>query len=127
MRLKSITIEGFRAFGRLVTIDLDADVILLQGANGLGKTSLLDAILWSLSGTISRFRQRGSPISVYAREGRARVELTLVDETDEIVVLRATDGQDDFVRLRVRDEVFEQRAAEQRLGILQQTEERLVA
>lgn len=115
MRLKSITIEGFRAFGRQVTIDLDADVILLQGANGVGKTSLLDAILWALSGTISRFRQRGSPISMYAREGRARVELTLADEADEIVIVRATDGQDDFVRLRVGGEEFEQGGAEQRL------------
>lgn len=115
MRMKSITIEGFRAFGRQVTIDLDAEVILLQGPNGLGKTSLLDAILWSLSGTISRFRQRGSPISMYAREGRARVELTLSDAAGEIVIVRASDGQDDFVRLRIGGEEFEQGAAEQRL------------
>ena len=107
MRLKSITIEGFRAFGRQVTIDLDADVILLQGANGLGKTSLLDAILWSLSGAISRFRQRGSPISMYAREGRARVELTLADDGADIVIVRASDGEDDFVRLRVGGEELE--------------------
>lgn len=115
MRLKSITIEGFRAFSRQVTIDLDADVILLQGANGLGKTSLLDAILWCLSGTISRFRQRGSPISMYSREGRARVELILADAAGEIVIVRATDGQDDFVRLRIGSEEFEDGAAEQRL------------
>ena len=64
MRLKSITVEGFRAFGRAATIDLDADVIILQGPNGVGKTSLLDALLWALAGQISRFRDRGSPVSI---------------------------------------------------------------
>lgn len=116
MRLKSITIEGFRAFGRQATIDLDADVILLQGPNGVGKTSLLDAILWVLAGTIARFADRGSPISMYSREGRARVELTMAGEEGDIVLTRATDGQeDDFVRLRVGEMEFEQAAAEQQL------------
>jgi len=82
--MKSITIEGFRAFGRQATIDLDADVILIQGPNGVGKTSLLDAILWALAGTIDRFEGRGSPVSMYAREGAARVELTLAGEDDPV-------------------------------------------
>ena len=116
MRLKSITIEGFRAFGRQATIDLDADVILLQGPNGVGKTSLLDAILWSLAGTIARFAERGSPISLYSREGRARVELTMSGDEGDIVLTRATDGADDnFVRLRIGDREFEQAAAVQQL------------
>ena len=115
MRLKSITIEGFRAFGRQTTIDLDADVILLQGPNGVGKTSLLDAILWALAGTIDRFVGRGSPISIYAQEGTARVELTMAGERGDVVVTRATDGDKPFVRLRVNGEEFEQAAAEQEL------------
>lgn len=116
MRLKSITIEGFRAFSRQVTIDLDADVILLQGPNGVGKTSLLDAILWVLVGTIARFAERGTPISVYAREGRARVELTVSSDDGDLVITRATDGTpDDFVRVRIGDKEYEQAAATQQL------------
>ncbi len=115
MRLKSITIEGFRAFGRQATIDLDADVILIQGPNGVGKTSLLDAILWALAGTIDRFEGRGSPVSVYAREGAARVELTMAGEGGDVVVLRATDGSKPFLRLRAGGQEFEQAAAEQEL------------
>lgn len=116
MRLKSITIEGFRAFSRHVTIDLDADVILLQGPNGVGKTSLLDAILWALAGTIARFAERGTPISTYAREGRARVKLTMSSDEGDVIITRATDGtSDDFVRLRVNDMEYEQAAATQQL------------
>lgn len=115
MRLKSITIEGFRAFGRQATIDLDADVILLQGPNGVGKTSLLDAILWALAGTIDRFAGRGSPISMYAREGSARVQLTMAGEHGDVIVTRATDGDKPFVRLHANGEEFEQAAAEQEL------------
>jgi len=116
VRLKSITIEGFRAFSRQATIDLDADVILLQGPNGVGKTSLLDAILWALAGTIARFAERGSPISTYAREGRARVELTMTGNDGDVVLTRATDGtEDDFVRLRIKDREYEQAAASQQL------------
>lgn len=89
MRLKSISIEGFRAFGRQATIDLDADVILLQGANGLGKTSLLDAILWCLSGQISRFRERGSPVSMYARE-RSKLNQQLLEAKSRVTAEEKT-------------------------------------
>lgn len=116
MRLKLITIEGFRAFGRQATIDLDADVILLQGPNGVGKTSLLDAILWVLAGTIARFGDRGTPISTYAREGRARVELIMSGDDGDVILTRATDGKsDDFVRLRIGEREYEQAAATQQL------------
>ena len=115
MRLKSITIEGFRAFGGQATLDLDADVIVLQGPNGVGKTSLLDAILWALAGRISRFQDRGSPVSLYAREGRARVELTLTGSDGDVTVIRAFDGDKLSVRLRTAGEELEGASADQRL------------
>ena len=95
MRLKSAIIEGFRGFTRKVAVDLDADVVILQGPNGVGKTSLLDAVLWALTGRIDRFLNNGSPISLYSREGIARVELTLSDRKSEIIITRATDGSRD--------------------------------
>ena len=64
MRLRSATIEGFRGFTKKVFVDLDANVIILQGPNGVGKTSLLDAILWVLTGRIDRFGEKGNPISL---------------------------------------------------------------
>ncbi|HEX4739034.1 MAG TPA: AAA family ATPase [Allosphingosinicella sp.] len=115
MRLKSIAIEGFRAFSSPIEVSLDADVIVLQGSNGVGKTSLLDAILWAVTGRISRFEDRGSPVSIYSREGLARVELTLTGNDGDIVVIRATDGNRPVVRLRQADGELEGAAAEQQL------------
>lgn len=116
MRIKSVTVEGFRAFGRSATIDLDADTIILQGPNGVGKTSLLDALLWALAGRISRFQDRGSPVSVYAREGIARVELTFSHaDRGDIAVVRASDGTATSVRLKIENQELEGAAAQQEL------------
>jgi len=116
MRIKSVTVEGFRAFGRSATIDLDADIIILQGPNGVGKTSLLDALLWALAGRISRFRDRGSPVSIYAREGIARVELTFSHaDRGDIAVVRASDGSATSIRLKIENQELEGAAAQQEL------------
>src|SRR5947209_16464174 len=116
MRLKSATIEGFRAFSKKLFVDLDANVILLQGPNGVGKTSLLDAILWVRTGRIERFGEKGNAISLYAREGIARVELTLQNGEGDIVVTRASDGERNTVRLRANGEEHEGPIAERHLS-----------
>lgn len=61
-RLVSLTVEGFRAYRDLYTFDLDASVVVLYGPNGLGKTSLFDAIDYAATGRIGRLcnRQRRS-------------------------------------------------------------------
>jgi DNA repair exonuclease SbcCD ATPase subunit len=126
MRLKSATIEGFRGLTKKLLVDLDANVILLQGPNGVGKTSLLDAILWALTGRIDRFGEKGNPISLYAREGIARVEMTLRDGERDIIVTRASDGERNIIRLRADGEEHEGPIAERRLSerLLPQLRER---
>jgi DNA repair exonuclease SbcCD ATPase subunit len=49
-KLKSITLSGFRAFATEKKVDLDADLVVIAGPNGVGKSSLLDAILLAISG-----------------------------------------------------------------------------
>ncbi|MEW5944818.1 MAG: AAA family ATPase [bacterium] len=44
LRIAKIAIENFKSFRETREIDLDADVVLLSGVNGTGKTSLLEAI-----------------------------------------------------------------------------------
>lgn len=79
MRLSAVTISGFRGFSETLTLDLSADVILVHGPNGTGKTSLFDAVLWAITGAVARLDAPQAVISKYAEFGEARVELQLLD------------------------------------------------
>jgi exonuclease SbcC len=57
-RLVSLAVEGFRAYRDLQKFDLDASVVVLYGPNGLGKTSLFDAIDYASTGRIGRLCSR---------------------------------------------------------------------
>lgn len=53
-RLKKLRVENFRAYGGSpLDIDLDANVVLIHGRNGSGKTSLLSAIECALTGEVA--------------------------------------------------------------------------
>ena len=51
-RLQSLSISDFRSVRGLVTIPLDAPVVLIHGPNGVGKTSVLSAIELGLTGQV---------------------------------------------------------------------------
>ena len=52
-RLKSLTIQNFRSMRGSVVIPLDAQVVLVHGTNGMGKTSVMSAIELGLTGSIA--------------------------------------------------------------------------
>ena len=52
-RLKSITLTDFRSIRGTISVPLDAPIVLVHGANGAGKTSLLSAIELALSGQVA--------------------------------------------------------------------------
>lgn len=94
MRLKHLTISGFRGFAQTESIDLDADAVIVSGANGRGKTSMFDAILWALTGSVERLH--GEPadiVSRYSPSGEARVELELDDSGSSLLIVRRFDGE----------------------------------
>lgn len=104
MIIRRIKIEGFRAFNQRRTFDFADDVVIFTGPNGRGKTSLLDAILWAFTGSVERLMNEDtgredppqSPlISLYSREGKARVELDLFDTSSEtsITIIRSLQRQ----------------------------------
>ena len=94
MRLRSITLSGFRGFARTETIDLDADAVIVSGANGRGKTSMFDAILWALTGGVQRLHAGASDVvSRYSPSGEARVELELDNDGVPVTIVRRSDGQ----------------------------------
>lgn len=51
-RLKSILVEDFRSIRGTQRISLDAPAVLIHGPNGTGKTSLLSAIEFGLTGAV---------------------------------------------------------------------------
>ena len=56
MRPTRVEIESFRGYNEPYSFDCLADVVVLCGPNGLGKTSFFDAITWALFGDIPRLR-----------------------------------------------------------------------
>lgn len=58
IRLTKMEVEGFRAYGEKVDFDLDADLIVLYGSNGFGKTTFFDAFEYLVTGEIKRFSNR---------------------------------------------------------------------
>lgn len=54
-RLRSLTIENFRAY-KHQEFDLSGDIIILYGPNGLGKTSFYDALDFVCTGKIARLK-----------------------------------------------------------------------
>lgn len=108
MRLKSVSVSGFRAFANEVQVDLDADVVLLSGVNGSGKTSLMDSILWALTGTVPRLGSTPELVSRYSSTGEARVEVTLQHPAGpQVRIVRRFDGETSVsVQIGDNDPVF---------------------
>jgi energy-coupling factor transporter ATP-binding protein EcfA2 len=54
MRLKEVTICGFRGFNVQQTQTLDKNIVLIKGSNGSGKSSFVEALEWLFFDEISR-------------------------------------------------------------------------
>lgn len=57
-RLKSLSIQNFRSMRGSVVIPLDAQVVLVHGTNGMGKSSVMSAIELGLSGSIAHLEDQ---------------------------------------------------------------------
>lgn len=96
--------------------DLSADATIIVGVNGSGKTSLLDAILWSLSGKLIRIGSDEKIVSKYSESGEARVSLQLANGIDEeMKVIRVSDGKSQSLLLSIGGEEYKGTSAEARL------------
>ena len=89
---------------------------MVVGANGQGKTSLFDAILWAITGGMSRLEHPESVISLYSESGEASVQVTIAsDEDREILISRRHDGRSDRLYVEEGDESFRGDEAEYEL------------
>ena len=104
MRINSMTVRGFRAFSDEITFDLEANALVLVGANGQGKTSFFDALLWALVGKIPRLGNTASCVSRYAPSGQARVSVDLCHGDDTLRITRTTDDETQRLSVAVNGE-----------------------
>jgi DNA repair exonuclease SbcCD ATPase subunit len=85
-RIVGIELEAFRGFATTQHLDFDADVVLVRGDNGTGKTSVTDGLLWVFTGAIPRLTERMKGlrktrydpiVNRYRADGPARVRLSI--------------------------------------------------
>ena len=82
-RMRLLTIKDFRGI-RKMEIDLSADLVLIHGRNGTGKTSVFDALEWALLGEVEHIDDisaegdsRPPFINLFSEDGVAAVNLQL--------------------------------------------------
>lgn len=87
MKFTHLTIEGFGGVSGELSIDLNADVVVIVGQNGFGKTTVCDALAWALTGV----HPRGAiPKSLYSVSGACQVTLTGSSSAGTFRVTRRT-------------------------------------
>ena len=64
-KLQSLTIKNFRSIRGEAVIPLDAQVVLIHGSNGMGKTSILSALELGLTGRIAHLADDGDSYQKY--------------------------------------------------------------
>lgn len=91
MKIKQISIQGFRGFNEEQTIALHPELTLIAAPNSHGKTSISEAFEWLLYGYTSKVETadskeeyRGSYRNCHVAEGsQTAVKVTIIDDTGE--------------------------------------------
>lgn len=60
MKVSFVELCGFRGFREQVRLDFPSGFVVLNGRNGSGKSTILDAIDFAITGTITKFSVRGA-------------------------------------------------------------------
>lgn len=77
-RLKKLTVSDFRSISGRITVPLDANVVLIHGLNGTGKTSLMSAMELALTGELPAMeRTDPSYASHLVHYGRDAAEISV--------------------------------------------------
>jgi DNA repair exonuclease SbcCD ATPase subunit len=98
--LRQLTLKDFRGL-RHLTLDLAADLVVVYGRNGTGKTSVFEAIEWGLLGAVDRLdyecpddqSQRSPYVNLFSEDGLAAVELVLSANSTDLRLRRSVSVQ----------------------------------
>ncbi|HEY2180441.1 MAG TPA: AAA family ATPase [Solirubrobacteraceae bacterium] len=89
MRLKSLTLKGFKSFPDRTTLDFGPGVSVVVGPNGSGKSNVTDAVLWAM-GEQSPLAVRGQSMQDVIFGGGHGVQARSAAEVE--IVLDNSDG-----------------------------------
>src|ERR1700678_4522691 len=64
-RLQTLVIENFRSIRGIIAIPMDAQVVLIHGTNGMGKTSVISALELALTGANAHLATTGESYKNY--------------------------------------------------------------
>lgn len=118
--IKSLSIREFRGIRKL-DLDFDCDLVAIYGRNGSGKTSIIDAIEWSLLGEVERLSlpspddesNRAPYVNLLSEDGNARVSMSLTTDGPASVIERSinqwgeAEGKLDGVRIGDEHQVLD--------------------
>ncbi len=93
MRLKSLTLKGFKSFPDRTRLDFGAGVSVVVGPNGSGKSNVTDAVLWAM-GEQSPLAVRGQSMQDVIFGGGRGVQAR--SEAEVEIVLDNSDGTVDL-------------------------------
>jgi len=80
-QLNAISLADFRSIRGVVTIPLDAPVVLIHGPNGSGKTSVLSALELALTGEVLAMRRTDPDYRIHLRNRDALFGKIVLTET----------------------------------------------
>lgn len=89
MRPKRLSIHGFASFRDQVEIDFDdAELFVLSGPTGSGKSSIIDAMIFALYGAVPRYGKQATTAIVSKGRNEARVSLAFEVGAEEYTATR---------------------------------------
>ncbi len=114
MIIRKVEIKNFRGFNEKTFCFDDKAVVLLAAANGIGKTTMVDAIEWCLTGSIGRlksaFDARSSNSTDRKNNAKGILKNSEAGEKDKVAVtLWIFDGEKEIIlrREQAKDELDE--------------------
>ncbi|MBN1682083.1 SMC family ATPase [Candidatus Bathyarchaeota archaeon] len=92
-RITTVRVNGIRGMNKPEEVAFSEGITLFYGQNGSGKSSLLQAIEWGITGKISYmkggdFTREDAVVNLFTKSKRGTVELILEDATKKISLQR---------------------------------------
>lgn len=99
MRIQKVRVSGFRGFRDLVEMEFASGFTVIDGRNGVGKSTIFDAVEFALTGRLTKYgeaKSGGETVEDYIwwrGDGQAPaerfVEVTFCDAADPLVIRRS--------------------------------------